>query len=105
MNHQIDQLKEEIQSKESGLVQEHTARLRVEKEKDALKVELQKMKIKAAETDAYINTQEAEKRKLKKIIMDADVERCRQKKELDQVNHYVWYLNSYVLMLNSQVQV
>lgn len=85
MNHQIDQLKEEIQSKESGLVQEHTARLRVEKEKDALKVELQKMKIKAAETDAYINTQEAEKRKLKKIIMDADVERCRQKKELDQV--------------------
>lgn len=85
MNHQIDQLKEEIQSKESGLVQENTARLSVEKEKDALKVELQKMKVKAAETDACINIQEAEKRKLKKIIMDADVERCRQKKELDQV--------------------
>ncbi|CAI9735783.1 ciliaflagella58-likeassociated and flagella-associated 58-like [Octopus vulgaris] len=85
MNHQIDQLKEEIQSKETALVQEQTARARVEKEKSALKIELQNMKIKANETEAYINTQESEKIKLKKIIRDADVERCRQKKELDQV--------------------
>ncbi|GAB1610611.1 cilia- and flagella-associated protein 58, partial [Argonauta hians] len=85
MNHQIDQLKEEIQSKETALVQEQTARTRVEKEKSGLKVELQNMKIRATETEAYINTQESEKIKLKKIIRDADVERCRQKKELDQV--------------------
>lgn len=38
MNHQIDQLKEEIASKEQALVKEHLDRQRVEKEKDNLKV-------------------------------------------------------------------
>ena len=40
MNHQIDQLKEEITSKEAALVKEHLEHQRVEKEKDALKVSL-----------------------------------------------------------------
>lgn len=34
---------------------------------------------------AYIEAQEAEERKLLKIIAEADAERVRQKKELDQV--------------------
>ena len=38
MNHQIDQLKEEISSKEAALVKEHLEHQRVEKEKDSLKV-------------------------------------------------------------------
>lgn len=40
MNHQIDQLKEEITSKEQSLVKEHLDKQRVEKEKDNLKVNL-----------------------------------------------------------------
>ncbi|XP_067934774.1 cilia- and flagella-associated protein 58-like [Watersipora subatra] len=85
MNHQIDQLKEEITSKEQALVKEHLDRQRVEKEKDNLKAELQRMKQMAAESKAYIEAQEAEERKLLKIISEADAERVRQKKELDQV--------------------
>lgn len=38
MNHQIDQLKEEITTKEAALVKEHLEHQRVEKEKDTLKV-------------------------------------------------------------------
>lgn len=38
-----------------------------------------------AENKAYIEAQEAEERKLLKIISEADAERVRQKKELDQV--------------------
>lgn len=38
MNHQIDQLKEEISSKEQALVKEHMDYQRVEKEKENLKV-------------------------------------------------------------------
>ena len=38
MNHQIDQLKEEIQTKESALVKEQLEHQRVEKEKETLKV-------------------------------------------------------------------
>ncbi|XP_046562780.1 cilia- and flagella-associated protein 58-like [Haliotis rubra] len=85
MNHQIDQLKEEIQAKEAALVKEHLEHQRVEKEKETLKAELQKMKQAAAESEAYIKNQEAEERKLLKIIAEADAERVRQKKELDQV--------------------
>ncbi|KAF6019521.1 ccdc147 [Bugula neritina] len=85
MNHQIDQLKEEITSKEQSLVKEHLDRQRVEKEKDNLKAELQRMKQMAAESKAYIEAQEAEERKLLKIISEADAERVRQKKELDQL--------------------
>ncbi|XP_042559391.1 cilia- and flagella-associated protein 58 isoform X1 [Clupea harengus] len=85
MNHQIDQLKEEINSKESALVKEHLEFQRVEKEKEVLKAELQKLKLQAQETKLFIDNQEAEERKLLKIIADADAERLRQKKELDQV--------------------
>jgi len=85
MNHQIDQLKEEIQSKEAALVKEVLEHQRVDKEKETLKAELQKMKQQAAESKAYIEAQEAEERKLLKIIAEADAERVRQKKELDQV--------------------
>jgi len=38
MNHQIDQLKEEISGKEAALVKEHLENVRVEKEKEGLKV-------------------------------------------------------------------
>jgi len=85
MNHQIDQLKEEITSKEAALVKEHLEHQRVEKEKDALKAELQLMKKEASESKAYIEQQQTEERKLLKIIQEADSERLRQKKELDQV--------------------
>ncbi|KAJ8415995.1 hypothetical protein AAFF_G00380170 [Aldrovandia affinis] len=85
MNHQVDQLKEEISVKESALVKEHLDFQRVEKEKESLKAELQKMKQQAQETKQFIDNQEAEERKLLKIIGDADAERLRQKKQLDQV--------------------
>ncbi|KAM4702756.1 cilia- and flagella-associated protein 58 [Rhinophrynus dorsalis] len=85
MNHQVDQLKEEITSKESALVKVHLDHQRMEKEKEALKAELQKMKQQSIETKEFIEKQEAEERKLLKIISEADAERLRQKKELDQV--------------------
>lgn len=49
------------------------------------KAELQLMKKEATESKAYIEQQQTEERKLLKIIQEADSERLRQKKELDQV--------------------
>ena len=43
------------------------------------------MKKNAAETKAYIEAQQAEERKLLKIIQEADAERSKQKKQLEQV--------------------
>jgi predicted nuclease with TOPRIM domain len=64
---------------------EHSVHQSVEKEKEKLKAELQQMKKDAAETKAYIDAQQAEERKLLKIIQEADAERSRQKKQLEQV--------------------
>lgn len=47
------------------------------------------MKKDAAETKAYIDAQQAEERKLLKIIQEADAERSRQKKQLDQVSFLI----------------
>ena len=85
MNHQIDQLKEEITSKESALVKEHLEHQRVDKEKESLKAELTRMKQSAAESRAHLEALEMEEKRLLKIISEADTERLRQKKELDQV--------------------
>ncbi|XP_040293726.1 cilia- and flagella-associated protein 58 isoform X1 [Bufo bufo] len=85
MNHQVDQLKEEITSKESALFKASLDRQRLEKEKEALKAELQKMKQQSIEAKQFIENQEAEERKLLKIISEADAERLQQRKELDQV--------------------
>lgn len=46
------------------------------------------MKLQAADSKAYIEAQELEERKLLKIISEADAERVRQKKELDQVRFW-----------------
>lgn len=93
MNHQIDQLKEEIQAKENALLKEHFEHQRVEKDKENLKSELNRLKQQAQESKAYIEAQEAEERKLLKIIAEADAERVRQKKELDQVHTTKLQLN------------
>ncbi len=111
MTHQIDQLKEEIQNKDQTLVkgeffclfcfswkisklecvayiirtQEHSKLQLVEKEKEQYKTELLFMKKEAAETKAYIDAQQSEERKLLKIIQEADAERSKQKKQLEQV--------------------
>lgn len=47
--------------------------------------ELQKLRQQALETKHFIEKQETEERKLLRIIAEADGERLRQKKELDQV--------------------
>ncbi|KAL2086730.1 hypothetical protein ACEWY4_017789 [Coilia grayii] len=47
--------------------------------------EVQKLKQQAQESKQFMDKQEAEERKLLKIIADADADRLRQKKDLDQV--------------------
>ncbi|XP_077972607.1 cilia- and flagella-associated protein 58-like [Styela clava] len=85
MNHQIDQLKEEITTKEAALVKVNLDHARVEKEKESLKAELQRMKQQAAESKTQLEQMEKEVAKLQQVIREADAERKRQMKELDQV--------------------
>ncbi|KFU85371.1 Coiled-coil domain-containing protein 147, partial [Chaetura pelagica] len=85
MTHQVDQLKGEVTDKEAALVQAHLQHQQTEKEKELLKAELLKMKKEALEAKHFIENQEAEERRLLKIIAEADAERLRQNKEIERV--------------------
>ncbi|CAH8481840.1 unnamed protein product [Dicrocoelium dendriticum] len=85
LSHQVDQLKDDIATKEATLVKENLELQRVEKEKEQLTKELQRMKVQAAENRAYIEAQEAEEGKLLKIVAEAEQERIRERKEHEQV--------------------
>jgi chromosome segregation ATPase len=57
MTHQIEQLKDEIQSKDSALVREHADLVQVEKDKESLKNEIQKLKQQCDMAQQYIQNQ------------------------------------------------
>ena len=81
MNHQIEQLKEEIGNKDQAFVKEHIERTKAEKEKEAQKNELMRVKRQVFTSEAAMKNFEAERAKLDRIIDDADRERFRQKTE------------------------
>ncbi|KFP23839.1 Coiled-coil domain-containing protein 147, partial [Colius striatus] len=101
--HQVDQLKEEIANKEAALVSEHLEHQQTEKEKESLKAELLKMKKQALETKHFIENQEAEERRLLKIIAEADAERLKQMKEFDQVINERDILGTQLVRRNDEV--
>ncbi|XP_074883074.1 cilia- and flagella-associated protein 58 [Buteo buteo] len=103
VTHQVDQLKEEITDKEAALAKAHLEHQQTEKEKESLKAELLKMKKQALETKHFIENQEAEERRLLKIIAEADAERLKQKKEFDQVINERDILGSQLVRRNDEV--
>ncbi|OXB58133.1 hypothetical protein ASZ78_004759 [Callipepla squamata] len=103
MTHQVDQLKEEIAKKEEALGKARLEHQRLDREKETLKAELFKMKKQALEAKYFIENQEAEERKLLKIIAEADAERLKQKKEYDQVINERDVLGSQLVQRNDEV--
>jgi len=103
MNHQIEQLKEEIQAKDHSLVKEHFEHKKVEKEREGLKNELNEQKAKSAEADETISSQQAEIQKLNHIINEADAERARMKKEYEQVINERDILGTQLIRRNDEL--
>uniref|UniRef100_UPI0037E95453 cilia- and flagella-associated protein 58 n=1 Tax=Semicossyphus pulcher TaxID=241346 RepID=UPI0037E95453 len=85
MNNQVTRLRDEITGKELALAKDQQEHKRLEKDNEALKVELQSMKLQLEEIKQHLDSQKAEQQKLQKIIADADAEQIQQKKQLDQV--------------------
>merc|ERR1719482_2101651 len=85
MNHQIEQLKEEITAKDHALVKEHFDRQKVEKQREQLKNELGKLKKLKTKAESTIEKQHAEIGKLTSIIQKLEDDTIQQHKEYDQV--------------------
>lgn len=82
MNHQIDQLKEEISAKDHAIVKEHFHHHAIDKERELLKNELTKIRKQLLSSVQIIENQHIEILKLTRIIEEADEERQRQSNEL-----------------------
>ncbi|NWW25216.1 CFA58 protein, partial [Falcunculus frontatus] len=100
---QLDQLKDELKEKDTALEKAHEEHEHSEKEKESFKSELLKLTKQAMETKAYIENQEAEEKKLLKIIAEADAERLKQKKEFDKVLSERHALGSQLIHRNDEV--
>lgn len=85
MNHQIEQLKEEISAKDHEIVKEHFLHHAVDKEREMLKNELTKIKKQIKSSDGIVENQNVELLKLNRIVDEADQERRRQRNELGSV--------------------
>lgn len=85
MNHQIDQLKDEIAGKENMLAKTTLDFTKIQKEKISLTAEIDQMKKRQADSRSQLNDMEKETGRLHVIIREADQDRKRQQKELDQV--------------------
>ena len=82
MNHQIEQLKEEISTKDLALVKEHFDHMKVEKEKESLRFELDKAAMNIKEAESSIESQKLELQRLNQIINESDAAIGKQEKEL-----------------------
>jgi len=103
MNHQIEQLKEEITAKDHNLVKEHFNHHNVDKEREYLKNELTKIKKQIVSSEQIISNQRAEVRKLTQIIQEADEERQRQRKEYEAIVGERNILSSQLIRRNGEL--
>lgn len=103
MNHQVEQLKEEITAKDHALVKEHFDHQKVEKQKEQLKNELSKMKNLLEANEQTINAQNAEILKLTHMIQKMDDEALRQRKEYDQVINERDILGTQLIRRNDEL--
>merc|ERR1719359_125880 len=103
MNHQISQLKEEIQAKDSALMNVHLEQARLEKEREMQKAEIQKLKSNLTEAENTCKSLQQEIKKLETIIEKGEREMERQRKELDEVINERDILGTQLIRRNDEL--
>ncbi|EQC26211.1 hypothetical protein SDRG_15947 [Saprolegnia diclina VS20] len=103
INHQIEQLKEEVSAKDHALVKEHFDHQKVEKQKEQHKSELARLRTLLTTNEETINNQDAELRKLTTMIRRMDDEALEQKKEYDQVINERDILGTQLIRRNDEL--
>eukprot|EP00053_Salpingoeca_punica_P007868 m.71478 g.71478 ORF g.71478 m.71478 type:complete len:880 (-) comp14366_c0_seq1:171-2810(-) len=105
MNHQIDQLKEEVTAKEGALVRQHASHEEVEQQKVKLKGELDRLKADNAKQQKDILAQRAEQEKLQRALQDADRERMKQQKQADSAVNERDILSAQLIRRNDELNL
>nr|CCA22451.1 flagellar associated protein putative [Albugo laibachii Nc14] len=105
LNHQIEQLKEEVATKDDVLVKEHFQHCKVEKEKDLFKNELGRLHALVASNETTIHHQDAELKKMSAVMRGMDDEALKQRKEYDQIIHERDILGTQLIRRNDELSL
>jgi chromosome segregation ATPase len=103
MGHQIEQLKEEIASKDQAIVKEHFEFQRVEKLKENIQSELSRKNLLIQNNHDLIKQQENELRNLTSMLRKMDEEAVSQRKEYDQVINERDILGTQLIRRNDEL--
>ena len=103
MAHQIEQMKEQITSRDHDMVKVHFHHHAIDKDKETLKNELTRTKKQITSAEQIIQNQKVESVKLSRIIEEAEVEKQRQEKELETVTSERNLLCAQVMKRNEEV--
>ncbi|CAK0901746.1 unnamed protein product, partial [Prorocentrum cordatum] len=85
MNHQIEQLKEEIKEKDKALVSEHTEHQSISRDTEKFTDNLKKHQKATTRSHQVVEQQQGEIKKLESTIQEAESERQNQRKEFEAV--------------------
>merc|ERR1719356_1819473 len=85
MNHQIEQLKEEIKEKDKALVSEHTEYQSISRDTEKFTDNLKKHQKATTRSHQVVEQQQGEIKKLESTIQEAESERQNQRKEFEAV--------------------
>ncbi|CAK9828131.1 Cilia- and flagella-associated protein 58 [Anthophora retusa] len=105
LNHQIEQLKEDIVTKEGQLIKEEFLRSMVEKEKEGLKVELQSSRNDVSELKRDIESMKQEEKSLRQVILKAESDIGRHKKDIDNVMNERDILGTQLVRRNDELSL
>lgn len=103
MNFQINGFKEEVNSKNSVLVKETDALVKLSKDTEIIKDEIKQLKSQNELAHAYIKTQMVEEFKLDQFVKEAEIEKERQQAALDIVMAERENLSSQLLRRNQEL--
>ena len=103
MGHQIDQLKEEIVSKDQSLVKEHFEMQKSEKLRENVQAELNRKNQLIQANHDLVHQQDAEMKRLTSAIRHMDAEALAQRKEYDQVINERDILGTQLLRRNDEL--
>ena len=103
MGHQIDQLKEEIISKDQAMVKEHFELQKSDKLKENVQAELNRKNQLILANHELVHQQDAELKRLTSSIRSMDAESLSQRKEYDQVINERDILGTQLIRRNDEL--
>ncbi|XP_024384770.1 uncharacterized protein [Physcomitrium patens] len=103
MNNLVENLKDEITSKDVAIIKEHENHQKIEKEREKLKEELCKVQWKIKSIDVVINDHNLQNDSLKHILEEGDLDVMHQKKELEIVQSEKRVLGAQLIHKNNEL--